>query len=544
MLFRSGAADTLTVTLTGASLTNVTGGAFSNVESVTVNLGTAAADNNDTLSYGTSGSAATVNLTAGSATGFASILGIDNVTGGSGNDTIAGNAAVNTLNGGAGDDTINWTIGQGADNIDGGTGVLDRLVITGSALVSDTLNVILTGAALTSVTGGTLAGIEQITLDMLGQAAGVGDRLSYGASTGNATIVLSTSGVAGAVGSASGFLSIQGVESATGGAGNDTISGDSGNNTLIGGAGTDTLSYANATAGVSVSLSITVAQATVGAGSDTVSQFENLTGSAFNDTLSGSNGVNVLNGGLGVDTLSYANSTASMTVNMATGTSAGFGADTFSNFENLTGSNQADNLTGDANVNSINGAGGADTMTGGGGADIIDTGAADDNVTDIIRFTATGDYGDTVNNLDATGSAANVDHIRFSAALQTAFDDVTVNNVIAFVSGNNGGGQVTTDLTTAEALMLLSGEGVATLDLTSASVVAAAFNAEFILSGADGLDALLVINDSTAASNDAAVWQWVQAAGGTAGVDAGELTFIGLLHANAEVTTANFDFGP
>ena len=50
------------------------------------------------------------------------------------------------------------------------------------------------------------------------------------------------------------------------------------------------MSYASAAAGVTVSLAIqdgVTAQNTLGAGTDTLSGFENLTGSAFNDTLTG-----------------------------------------------------------------------------------------------------------------------------------------------------------------------------------------------------------------------------------------------------------------
>ena len=62
---------------------------------------------------------------------------------------------------------------------------------------------------------------------------------------------------------------------------------------LAGGAGIDTVSYAHATSGAN-GLGVTVslasdrsAQNTVTAGTDTLSGFENLTGSQFNDTLTG-----------------------------------------------------------------------------------------------------------------------------------------------------------------------------------------------------------------------------------------------------------------
>jgi Ca2+-binding RTX toxin-like protein len=152
---------------------------------------------------------------------------------------------------------------------------------------------------------------------------------------------------------------------------------------LTGGAGSDTVSYINATAGVSVALSTSVAQNTLGAGIDTLTGFENLTGSNFNDTLSGDGGNNVLNGGAGSDTVSYGNATAGVTVALSTSAAQntlGAGIDTLTSFENLTGSDHADRLTGGAGANSLNGglgndtlvaSGGVDTLTGGGSAGLL-----------------------------------------------------------------------------------------------------------------------------------------------------------------------------
>ena len=72
---------------------------------------------------------------------------------------------------------------------------------------------------------------------------------------------------------------------------------------LDGGAGTDTASYALAHAGVTVNLGVSGPQETFGAGIDTLVNIENLTGSAFDDTLIGNAGANVLSGGLGNDVL-------------------------------------------------------------------------------------------------------------------------------------------------------------------------------------------------------------------------------------------------
>lgn len=78
-----------------------------------------------------------------------------------------------------------------------------------------------------------------------------------------------------------------------GGAGNDTLIGTRGNY--------DRASYGSATAGVNVSLLLTAAQDTGGAGLDTLKNIEGLVGSQFNDTLTGSQYDNVLDGGVGAD---------------------------------------------------------------------------------------------------------------------------------------------------------------------------------------------------------------------------------------------------
>ena len=176
-----------------------------------------------------------------------------------------------------------------------------------------------------------------------------------------------------------------------------------------GAAGSDTASYADAAGAVTVSLARQgAAQNTIGAGSDTLANFENLTGSAFNDTLTGDGNANILsglagndtlNGGAGNDTLtgaagndtligglgndvmdggaagsdtaSYADAAAGRQRQPRRQGSAqntiGAGTDTLTNFENLTGSARNDTLTGDGNANILNGLAGNDVLTGNGG---------------------------------------------------------------------------------------------------------------------------------------------------------------------------------
>ncbi|MHC8291310.1 retention module-containing protein [Pseudomonas sp. XS1P51] len=88
-----------------------------------------------------------------------------------------------------------------------------------------------------------------------------------------------------------------------GGAGNDLLYSGPGNDLLDGGIGNDTASYAHATAGVKVDLSLLGAQNTSGAGTDTLTAIENLIGSNFDDKLTGDHNSNIITGGLGNDVL-------------------------------------------------------------------------------------------------------------------------------------------------------------------------------------------------------------------------------------------------
>ncbi|TGS08261.1 hypothetical protein EN852_035005, partial [Mesorhizobium sp. M2E.F.Ca.ET.209.01.1.1] len=158
-----------------------------------------------------------------------------------------------------------------------------------------------------------------------------------------------------------------------GNTGNNTLAGLGGADTLIGDTGTDTASYAASAVGVNVSLMTGLAQGGDAEG-DTFSSIEGLLGSAQNDTLEGDGGNNVLNGGAGIDTLSYEHAAAAITVSLATTAAQntiGAGSDTLSAFENLTGSGFGDTLTGSTAANVISGLAGDDLINGGAGADTM-----------------------------------------------------------------------------------------------------------------------------------------------------------------------------
>ncbi|MCU1759557.1 retention module-containing protein [Pseudomonas sp. 14P_8.1_Bac3] len=115
-----------------------------------------------------------------------------------------------------------------------------------------------------------------------------------------------------------------------GGAGNDLLYSGPGNDLLDGGDGIDTASYAHATAGVKVDLSLLGPQNTIGAGIDTLTSIENLTGSNFDDKLTGDSHNNVITGGLGNDVLNGGGGDDLLIGGLGNNTlTGGAGADTF-----------------------------------------------------------------------------------------------------------------------------------------------------------------------------------------------------------------------
>jgi serralysin len=220
--------------------------------------------------------------------------GADTMYGGAGNDFLYGDGdndelfgqnGNDSLEGGDGNDTLNG--GAGADTLFGGFGNDLYLVDDVGDVASEVAGGIDTVEA--SVSHILQLNIENLTLTGSGDLNGTGNVLEN-------TII--------------------------GNDGNNVIDGGAGNDTLNGAAGTDTVSYGLATAAVTVNLQANTASG--GAGSDALSNFENVAGSAYADTLSGNTGNNRLEGKAGNDTLAGGASTGSDTLD------GGMGADSLS----------------------------------------------------------------------------------------------------------------------------------------------------------------------------------------------------------------------
>ncbi|MDH3229386.1 MAG: LEPR-XLL domain-containing protein, partial [Alphaproteobacteria bacterium] len=195
----------------------------------------------DTLDYSAEAAGVAVDLGAGTATGAGSATDIENVTGGAGADVLTGDGGANVIVGGAGDDVLAG--GGGADSFEGGLG-------------SDIL----------------VAGDDANTWVITGVNAGT---------LNEATFV--------------------GIETLQGGAGDDTfvfMPGGSITGAVRGGGGTNTLDYSNQIAAIAADLGLGTASLTGGA-----HDIQNVTGGAGDDTLAGNAGANTLRGGLGADTL-------------------------------------------------------------------------------------------------------------------------------------------------------------------------------------------------------------------------------------------------
>ena len=215
-----------------------------------------------------------------------------------------------------------------------------------------------------------------------------------------------------------------GDDSLSGLAGNDDLEGGSGNDVLDGGPGIDFAEYFDATGAVFVSL--LTGLATGASGNDTLMGIENLSGSQFNDSLTGDGGSNdlfgeqgndtllggagndflfgddgndlldagagddvltggagndFLDGGAGVDMADYFDAVAVVAANLLTGAvSGGSGNDTLTGIENIYGSTHNDTLVGDGGSNVLSGSDGNDSIDGGAGDDFLDGGDGNDTL--------------------------------------------------------------------------------------------------------------------------------------------------------------------
>jgi Ca2+-binding RTX toxin-like protein len=207
--------------------------------------------------------------------------------------------------------------------------------------------------------------------------------------------------------------------------GNDSIFANAGNDTLYGGDGNDTL-------GGSGGHDVIWA----GSGNDTITgglDNDTIYGEEGNDTIWAGAGDNVMDGGDGIDMLSYSASIAGITVDLSAGIAYGSGInDVFSNFENVLGTNYADTIIGDEGNNSLNGLNGNDMLIGGDGNDSLTGGQGND----LFVFGHESGV-DTISGFDGEGlSGGDIIQIASNINGSGIVDFATLSSFISYASGN------------------------------------------------------------------------------------------------------------
>ena len=254
------------------------------------------------------------------------------------------------------------------------------------------------------------------------------------------------------------------------GGGDDYLVGGRGADVLNGGGGRDTAEYDWSTAGVTVNLTTGTGQGGYAEG-DVLKKIENLKGSLHDDTLTGDDNVNRLNGlsgddvligmggndimigGLGADTLiggdgdrdaaDYENAAEGVGVDLVEG---GFGGeatgDTYDSVEFVYGSNFDDAISGDDGVNRLVGRDGDDVLFGAGGNDYIMGGAGDDSIMggegdDVFLYKEMLSGADTIYGFEA--GAGRTDRIWIDISTITSMSDLVLSDVASGVEIDLGG---------------------------------------------------------------------------------------------------------
>ncbi|WP_312562522.1 calcium-binding protein [Anaerospora sp.] len=261
---------------------------------------------------------------------------IENLTGGSGNDTLVGDSQANVLIGGAGNDTLNG--GAGNDTLTGGTGKDKYIIQAGSG--HDIITADVSNQEDTLV----LSDIKSVEDFKALSSVKEGNDLKL-ILNANDSVTIKGWYAEGAIGSIQlGNGQVFGYRPGT--EGNDTLTGTKSSDIIMGGAGDDIIDG--------------------GAGKDAISA------GAGNDIIVYDAADTMIDGGAGIDTLDASASKGAVKLDLS---KAG---NKFTNIENLTGGSGNDTLVGDSQANVLIGGAGNDILNGGAGNDILSGGSGAD----------------------------------------------------------------------------------------------------------------------------------------------------------------------
>jgi Ca2+-binding RTX toxin-like protein len=321
--------------------------------------------NGDFVSFNFNSTGVIVNLATTTAqntgAGNLTIRDVENLEGGTGNDSLYGDGERNTISGIDGDDILRG--GAGDDVLLGGDG--------NDILRGDSGNDILDGGADTT---GDIADYSHlssgISVNLKAPSTAVGTNGYQVLNDGEGgldklvgiEIIQGSQGADILIGSDSidTFIAGGGADVITGNAGADNLQGGAGNDTFIatsatdgddvidGGDDSDTVDYSVLTATHYVEVNTTgevytkLTSDNSVVSTDTTSGIENIIGGAGADIFRSNSFDNIYDGKGGVDTLNLSDKTAAMTVNVSTGIVTGDGTDTIANVEDFVGGTNSD----------------------------------------------------------------------------------------------------------------------------------------------------------------------------------------------------------
>ena len=383
------------------------------------------------------------------------LAGDDELEGGDGNDVLSGGAGNDELEGDNGNDLLNG--GAGNDTLEGGSGS-DTVSYSGA-----------NGSVTVNLYAGTGAGL---------QATNVGNDLLFDierAAGGSYNDQLIGNGLANLL---------------NGGGGNDYLIGNAGNDSLLGGAGaeffdasaaagvgigqgndlidggtvTDTINYLDGngvgygSSGAAVKLNLQTGLASDGyGGTDTLRNIVFVSGSRFNDELSGSTrllfesfnggaGNDTIDGGAITDTLNFRNTNraaftngGAVSVDLLAGTAFGQGNDKLINISYARGSSANDTLRGSNRSDvpeTFEGEGGNDAINGRGGLDIARYQYAAKGVT--VNLAA----GSAIVSASDKDTLANIEGVRGSHYADTLIGGNAANAALEVFLGNGGNDRI------------------------------------------------------------------------------------------------------
>jgi Ca2+-binding RTX toxin-like protein len=289
-------------------------------------------DGNDTADYSQANSSLEIDLYTSKVkgSGLDTLVSIENVAGGTGDDLITGNDASNKITAGSGNDTVN--AGGGND-----------LIIGGDGAGNDTYN------------GGT--GVD--TIKYTSANSGITVNLSASSNHAKSTLSGDKAGI--------GIDQLLGIEDITAGKYDDFLTGNTAVNRIEAGSGNDTID-GRASADILIG----------GKGNDTyiVDLYKKaITTLALQDVITeeSSEGNDTLRLRLTKD-----EKLTAQTFTLAANLENLDASNTSTNKINLTGNSAANILTGNAESNTMDGSSGADTLIGGAGKDTLTGGTGSD----------------------------------------------------------------------------------------------------------------------------------------------------------------------